>query len=87
MSAYNLIEFLPQALREEAEDRDDPSWLEGRSWVPEIFSHTQRNAPAGRKRRLPVAAWTDGWQSEIPIVERFFLKTPVEPQRPRDTEK
>ncbi len=70
MSAYNLIEFLPPALREEDEDRDDPSWLEGRSWVPEMFSHTRQNAPARRKRRLPVAAWNEGWHSEVPIAER-----------------
>jgi hypothetical protein len=69
MSAYNLIEFLPPVLREEDEDRDDPSWLKGRSWVPETYSHTPENAPAARKRRLRVAAWNEGWHSELPISE------------------
>jgi len=70
MSAYNLIEFLPPALCEEGEAMDDPSWLEGRSWIPEIFSYATENAPADRKRRLPIAAWAEGWRAEVPISER-----------------
>lgn len=70
MSAHNLIEFLPPVLREEVEDCDGQAWLEGRSWVPEIYSHTPQNAPAGRKRRLRIAAWAEGARAEVPISER-----------------
>jgi len=75
MSAHNLIEFLPPARCEEGEAMEDPSWLEGRSWVPEVFTYATENAPADRKRRLPIAAWADGCHSAVPIVERLFPLT------------
>jgi len=71
MSAHNLTEFLPPPVDGESEERDDPSWLEGRSWVPEIYSHDPETAPAARKRHLHVALWAEGRRAEVPIVNVF----------------